>query len=71
MNSTIAKRHCSDNSRVSEFRQEENFSNFTFSLYFHLMTSQSQSEKGITELSETQNYAYWYTRFFPGTHDFR
>ena len=23
------------------------------------------------ELSETQNYAYWYTRFFPGTHDFR
>ena len=24
-----------------------------------------------TELSETQNYAYWYARFFPGTHDFR
>ena len=23
------------------------------------------------ELSETQNYAYWYARFFPGTHDFR
>ena len=25
----------------------------------------------IAELSETQNYAYWYARFFPGTHDFR
>ena len=24
-----------------------------------------------TELSETQNYAYWYARFFPGTHEFR
>ena len=24
-----------------------------------------------TELSETQNYAYWYAHFFPGTHDFR
>ena len=24
-----------------------------------------------TELSETQNYAYWYACFFPGTHDFR
>ena len=24
-----------------------------------------------TELSETQNYAYLYARFFPGTHDFR
>ena len=24
-----------------------------------------------SELSETQNYAYWYARFFPGTHDFR
>ena len=23
------------------------------------------------ELSETQNYAYWYARFFPETHDFR
>ena len=23
------------------------------------------------ELSETQNYAYWYARFFPGTHVFR
>ena len=22
------------------------------------------------ELSETQNYAYWYARFFPRTHDF-
>ena len=26
---------------------------------------------GSAELSETQNYAYWYARFFPGTHDFR
>ena len=25
----------------------------------------------LAELSETQNYAYWYARFFPGTHDFR
>ena len=25
----------------------------------------------VAELSETQNYAYWYARFFPGTHDFR
>ena len=25
----------------------------------------------VPELSETQNYAYWYARFFPGTHDFR
>ena len=24
-----------------------------------------------TELLETQNYAYWYARFFPGTHDWR
>ena len=24
-----------------------------------------------TELSDTQSYAYWYARFFPGTHDFR
>ena len=24
-----------------------------------------------SELSETQNYAYWYAHFFPGTHDFR
>ena len=24
-----------------------------------------------TELSETQNYAYWYACFIPGTHDFR
>ena len=24
----------------------------------------------VAELSETQNYAYWYTRFFPGTHVF-
>ena len=23
-----------------------------------------------SELSETQNYAYRYVRFFPGTHDF-
>ena len=25
----------------------------------------------VSELSETQNYAYWYACFFPGTHDFR
>ena len=25
----------------------------------------------LSELSETQNYAYWYTRFSPGTHVFR
>ena len=25
----------------------------------------------VSELSETQNYAYWYARFFPGTHGFR
>ena len=23
-----------------------------------------------SELSETQNYAYWYARFLPGTHVF-
>ena len=33
-------------------------------------SSPGQSYNGTTELSETQNYAYWYTRFFPGTHDF-
>ena len=25
---------------------------------------------GLSEHSEMQNYAYWYTRFSPGTHDF-
>ena len=25
----------------------------------------------LSELSETQNNAYWYARFFPGTHVFR
>ena len=24
----------------------------------------------MPELSETQNYAYWHARFFPGVHDF-
>ena len=36
---------------------------------FKLCTS--LSTRGHTEHSETQNYAYWYARFFPGTHDFR
>ena len=35
------------------------------------VTDRSQIDYPNTELSETQNYAYWYARFFPGTHDFR
>ena len=31
----------------------------------------AKETKCLTELSKTQNYAYWYARFFPGTHDFR
>ena len=35
--------------------------------YGHVETVSSPNP----ELSETQNYAYWYARFFSGTHDFR
>ena len=41
---------------------------------FNLLIFLKQTSWGnyaYTELSETQNYAYWYARFFPGTHDFR
>ena len=34
-------------------------------------TSGAAITEDESELSETQNYAYWYARFFPGTHDFR
>ena len=35
------------------------------------LCSEKETIDHYTELSETQNNAYWYTRFFPGTHDFR
>ena len=38
---------------------------------FHSWQFFSASFFHVTELSETQNYAYWYARFFPGTHVFR
>ena len=30
----------------------------------------SSGKMFLSELSEMQNYAYWYARFFPGTHEF-
>ena len=40
--------------------------------YFDTLERQTMGvNKYATELSETQNYTYWYARFFPGTHDFR
>ena len=40
-------------------------------IVFFIKTCKNDSNTLYSELSETQNYAYWYARFFPGTHDFR